>query len=160
MPDVAMDPQQLVETWRINNRINLYLLDAISLEQLADLLSSKGRNVAAQFAHLHNVRLMWLKAVSPAALKSVAKIENDQPIDKELLRSSLTGSGAAIESLLRDAIEHDGRVKGFRPHVPAFLGYMIAHDAHHRSQIIIALKQSGHTIDKKISYGIWEWGSR
>jgi|ERR1035437_2146669 uncharacterized damage-inducible protein DinB len=160
MPEVAMDPKQLVETWRINNRINLYLLDAITPEHLADLLSSKGRNVAAQFAHLHNVRLMWLKAALPDALKTVIKIETDQPIDKDLLESSLTASGAAIEILLQDAIDHDGRVKGFKPHVTAFLGYMIAHDAHHRSQIIIALKQSGHTIDKKFSYGIWEWGSR
>jgi len=27
-----MDAQQLIETWQINNRINLYLLDAVSEE--------------------------------------------------------------------------------------------------------------------------------
>jgi uncharacterized damage-inducible protein DinB len=160
MPEVAMDPQQLVETWRINNRIDLYLLDAIASEHLADSLASNGRNVARQFAHIHNVRLMWLKAALPDALKTVSKIETDQPIDKDLLRLSLIASGAAIESLLQDAVEHDGKVKGFKPHVTAFLGYLIAHDAHHRSQIIIAPKQSGHALDKKTLYGIWEWGSR
>jgi len=51
-------------------------------------------------------------------------------------------------------------VRGFKPHVTAFLGYLLAHDAHHRSQIILALKQSGHKIDQKVGYGIWEWGSR
>ena len=58
------------------------------------------------------------------------------------------------------AVENGGKVKGFKPHVTAFLGYLLAHDAHHRSQIIIAFKQSGHKIDQKIGYGIWEWGSR
>ena len=54
----------------------------------------------------------------------------------------------------------EGKVKNFKPHVTAFLGYIIAHDAHHRSQVIMALKQSGHKIDQKIGYGIWEWGTR
>ena len=38
----------------------------------------------------------------------------------------------------------------------AFVGYRRAQDAHHRSQIIIAM----HPLDKKVLYGIWEWGSR
>lgn len=154
-----MDKQQILDTWAINNRINLYLLDAILPEQLDDQLSSKGRNVGNQFAHLHNVRLMWLKASMPDALAKLAKIEKDDPIDKPLLVKSLTDSGDAIAELLSVSCDK-GKVKNFKPHVTAFLGYIIAHDAHHRSQAIIALKQSGHKIDQKIGYGIWEWGSR
>ena len=37
-----------------------------------------------------------------------------------------------------------GRVKGFKPHPEAFLGYMIAHEAYHRGQIILILKENGH----------------
>lgn len=155
-----MDIDQLVETWQINNRIDLYLLDAIPPENIADALVSKGRNVGEQFAHIHNVRLMWLKSALPEALASLSKIEKEQAGDKELLRSSLANSGTAIEGLVRVAAAAGGRVKGFKPHVTAFLGYIIAHDAHHRSQIIIALKQAGHQMDKKVLYGIWEWGSR
>lgn len=155
-----MDEQQLIETWQINNRINLYLLDGIADEYLRDLLTSKGRDVANQFAHIHNVRLMWLKASLPAEFQGLAKIEKEQSIDKELLTGSLTRSGESIERLLNHAIAGGGKVKGFKPHVTAFVGYLIAHDAHHRSQAIIALKQSGHKIDQKLGYGIWEWGSR
>ena len=53
---------QILDTWNINNRINLYMLAAVPKEALNDLSASKGRTVAEQFAHLHNVRLMWLKA--------------------------------------------------------------------------------------------------
>ena len=154
-----MDALQLTETWQVNNRINLYLLDAIPDEHLADALVSKGRNVGEQFAHIHNVRLMWLKAALPDALRGLSKIEKGVS-GKPLLLDSLTNSAVAIEQLLTFAIENGGRVKGFKPHVTAFLGYLTAHDAHHRSQIIIALKQSGHPLDKKVLYGIWEWGSR
>ena len=155
-----MDAQQLIETWQINNRINLYLLDGIAAEYLDDVLASKGRDVSNQFAHIHNVRLMWLKVSLPAEFEGLAKIEKDQPIDKELLAASLTRSGESITRLLEHAVENGGKVKGFKPHVGAFLGYLIAHDAHHRSQVIIAPKQSGHRLDQKIGYGIWEWGTR
>jgi len=50
--------KELIETWEINNRINLYLLEAIDEAYLKDVSASKGRNVGEQFAHIHNVRLM------------------------------------------------------------------------------------------------------
>ena len=153
-----MDKEQLVETWQINNRMDLYLLDAIKEEQLGDSLSSKGRDVGKQFAHIHNVRLMWLKVAAPDLNEKQTKIEDD--VTKKMLATRFKESGAAIAELLSRAVDNGGKVKGFKPHVAAFLGYLIAHDAHHRSQIILALKQSGHKIDQKIGYGIWEWGSR
>lgn len=155
-----MDINQLIETWAINNRIDLYVLAAVPPEHLPDTLASKGRSVGEQFAHIHNVRLMWLKAALPVELEGLSKIEKEHAGDKQVLASSLTASADAIERLLHHAAADGGRVKGFKPNVTAFVGYLIAHDAHHRSQIIIALKQSGHPLDKKVLYGIWEWGSR
>ena len=77
-----MDSQQLVETWQINNRINLYVLDAIPQEHLVDALVSKGRSVGEQFAHVHNVRLMWLKYALPVALEKLVKLEKTDAGDK------------------------------------------------------------------------------
>ena len=65
----------LIDTWNIHNRINIYLLDAINEEFLTDVSASKGRNVGEQYAHIHNVRLMWLKASSPDLLEGLTKIE-------------------------------------------------------------------------------------
>ena len=155
-----MANNQLVETWQIHDRINLYLLDAVDPQSLGNHSASKGRSVGEQFAHLHNVRLMWLKASAPELLKGLNKIENDQANDKKLLAKSLTESGKAIGALLTQSLEAGGKVKGFKPHAAAFLGYLISHESHHRGQIALTLKQSGKPLDKKISYGMWEWGVR
>jgi uncharacterized damage-inducible protein DinB len=148
----------LTETWEIHNRINLYLLDSIAEPYLADISASKGRTVGEQFAHIHNVRLMWLKASEPALLDGPAKIEKEQ-IRKEILKAALTASGTALEQLFEKTTP-DGKIKGFKPHASGFLGYLISHESHHRGQIMLTLKQSGHPVDKKIQFGIWEWGTR
>lgn len=153
-----MDTNQFIETWDIHNRINLYLLNAIKEEHLSDISASKGRNVGEQFAHIHNVRLMWLKAASPALLEGLNKIEKGV-MTKHLLTEGLTSSASAITILLQNGFEQ-GKIKGFKPHPAAFLGYLISHESHHRGQIMLCLKQSGHPVDQKIQYGLWEWGSR
>ena len=155
-----MATNPIVETWEIHDRINLYLLDAVEAASLDSHSASKGRSVGEQFAHLHNVRLMWLKASAPDLLKGLTKIENDQANDKKLLRKSLVDSGAAIGTLLTNSREAGGKIKGFKPHAAAFLGYLISHESHHRGQIALSLKQAGKPLDKKISYGMWEWGVR
>ena len=155
-----MSNNQLLETWEIHNRINLYLLEAVDAQSLGSHSASKGRSVGEQFAHVHNVRLMWLKSAAPELLKGLNKIENEQANDKKLLAQSLTDSGKAIGALLAQSVEAGGKVKGFKPHATAFLGYLISHESHHRGQIALTLKQAGKPVDKKISYGLWEWGVR
>jgi uncharacterized damage-inducible protein DinB len=149
----------LIETWHINNRINLYLLNALEEAHLNDTLATKGRTVGEQFAHIHNVRLMWIKVSSPEMMKDLSKIEKEDARSKSLLEKQLTLSSDAIGTMLEEGLSI-GRIKGFKPHPEGFLGYMIAHDSHHRSQIILALKNCGNSPTQKVSYGIWEWGVR
>jgi len=151
--------EPLVETWAIHNRINLYLLDAISEESLG-LALPKCRTVFDQFAHVHNVRLMWLKSAAPELLESLQKLETKKAGTKAQLRAALDASGQAIESLLRKGIAVGGKVKGFKPHTTAFLGYLISHESYHRGQIGWTLKQCGHPLDQKTAFGLWEWGVR
>lgn len=152
--------EQLVETWRIHDRINQYLLAAVPAEALGDVSASKGRSVGEQFAHVHNVRLMWLRSAAPELLDGLAKVEKDGAGDADGLRAALQASAAAVEALLRRALAEGGRIKGFKPHAAAFVGYLVSHESHHRGQIALTLKQAGHPLEKKIAYGLWEWGAR
>jgi uncharacterized damage-inducible protein DinB len=70
-----MVEDQLVETWAIHNRINLYFIDALTEEVLGLSLPPKSRTVYDLFAHIHNVRLMWLKAAGLDLLDGLEKLE-------------------------------------------------------------------------------------
>jgi len=151
--------KDLIETWYIHDRINRYLLDAIDEVHFGDISAAKGRNVWELLAHIHNVRLMWLKVASPDLFTMQTKIEKDDLTSKLVLSGLLKQSGEAIGKLLEKGFT-EGKIKGFKPHPAAFLGYLISHESHHRGQIMVVLKECGHKIDQKTAYGLWEWGSR
>ena len=147
----------LIETWNIHARINAYLLETLDEEQL-DAKLAKGRTPRAQFVHMHNVRLMWFKSARPDLLDGLEKLENDA--SKEKLLGELQKSSMAVETMLADSLEGDGRIKGFKPHVHGYIGYLISHESHHRGQVEIMLRLAGLAISDKTSFGLWEWGSR
>jgi len=155
-PKVADINEQLVDTWNIHNNINLYLLQEVPADHLKDLSASKGRTVAEQFAHIHTNRLQWLNEISPDLTKDLIDlVDGNALLTKELLITQLTKSSKAIEALLRRSLK-EGSLKN-HPHPTTFFGYLISHESHHRGQIVLSLKQSGHPLSEKVSYGLWNW---
>ncbi|MCB8933511.1 MAG: DinB family protein [Fimbriimonadaceae bacterium] len=148
----------LVETWRINACINLYLLDALSPEQLVAPVA-KGKTAVGHLAHVHNVRLMWLKAAAEELLEGVEKLD-PKAADGAALREALGRSADRIGTLIERAETPEGRVKGFKPHCAGFVGYLIAHESFHRAQVELGLRQAGLPLSDKVAYGMWEWGAR
>ena len=151
--------EQLIETWAIHDRIHRYLLDAVADDALGAALGAKNRTVYQLFAHIHNTRLLWLKSAAPELLVGLVKLEG-RTGDRGPLAVALKASGGAIDSLLRKALAAGGKVKGFKPHAVAFIGYLIAHESHHRGHIGWTLKGTGSPLDQKTAYGLWEWGVR
>ncbi len=152
---------QIIESWYTNNRINLLLIDHISDEGMACTLSMRGgRNVSRQFAHLHTNRVWHMQKRAPHLAENLHAFgTNDEP-DRSMLRERLEHSGDVLADYLRLAVSGDSRVKCFKKGPVAYLSYFIAHESHHRGNILLTLKQSGHPADKDARYAIWDWDRR
>lgn len=148
----------LLNAFNTNNRINLYLIENLPAEAWnAKPAGGKGRTIAAIVAHMHNVRVMWLKAAGAEEIPP--QLERSTVTPAEALRA-LESSWEALSAVISNAMAGNGRIKNFRPDVAGFLGYLIAHDAHHRGQITMLARQLGHPLPQKAMFGMWEWGRR
>lgn len=151
-------PGALLNAFDVNDRINHYLIENLPLAAwTAKPTEGKGRTVTAIVAHMHNVRVMWLKATKSEEIP--AQLDRATVTPTQAVHA-LKASHHALGTVMRHALETDGRVKGFRPDVAGFFGYLIAHDAHHRGQIAMLARQLGHPLPQKAMFGMWEWGSR
>jgi uncharacterized damage-inducible protein DinB len=144
----------LADTWLLNNRVNLRLLGQLSDAQLAYASNPRARSVAEQFAHLHTVRLIWLEVAAPAGVP-LAKIEKGAAT-APALRAALEASALALATAIAE-VEQTGRMRGYKRGVAAFVGYLLAHEAHHRGQIVLHLKYAKMALDPKAGYELWEW---
>src|SRR5262245_33902968 len=151
--------EQLVETWQINHRVTLRLLQGLTDEELRATLSTRGgRNVARQLAHVHEVRLMFAELTSKtnrlAKLPHFAK--GEVPAKKDL-NQALAASARAIETTIRESWANDGQTPGFKRGLFPLMGYLIAHESHHRGSMLLTLKQSGFKLSDELRWGLWDW---
>ncbi len=149
---------ELAEAWQTNNRINLLLIDRITPEGMSATLAKRGgRGVAGEFAHIHNVRLMYLERRAKDLASGLTKFPTGAVPSKAQLTKALKASAKAVEALLVGVLEGHPRRRGFRKGLPTTLAYFVSHEAHHRGRILLTLKVAGHTLDKNTQMAIWGW---
>ena len=151
--------EQLVESWQINQRVTLKLLDALADDALQATLSTRGgRNVARQLAHVHEVRLMLAELTSKtnrnAKLPHFAKGESP---GKDQLLTAFAASATGVETSIREGWANGGKLPGFKRGVVPMVGYLIAHESHHRGSILLTLKQTGYKLSDELRWGLWDW---
>jgi len=149
--------QALAQSFQVNEAANqLLLLNVSDGSWRAVRPTGKGRSIAAIACHIHNVRLMWLSA---AEAKMPPKLDEKTASRDEVMRA-LTRSADGVRRLIDKGLaDPAGKVPNFKPDVVLFVGYLIAHDSHHRGQIAMLVRQLGYPLPAKVNFGLWEWGT-
>jgi uncharacterized damage-inducible protein DinB len=105
--------QALLNAFETNERINQNLLENIPAPAWHTTPSGKGRTIVAIVAHIHNVRVRWLKA---AAKESGIPEQLDRnSTTPSQAAKSLTQSYAALNAVIQSAVEGDDRVQASSP---------------------------------------------
>lgn len=151
--------EELVAAFLRGNAHNLTLLRAIDVESLLLRPRPRARTIGKVFAHLHEVRLRWLGAAGGERhLAEIEPLADGEEESRDALEAALAASAAAVAAHLRETLAAGARVKGFRGSVPDFVAYLVAHDAHHRGQVLALLSREEKKVPQQVAYGLWEWG--
>lgn len=144
---------QLLDIWRIHTRINLEILDTIDEVDFEKRLNHYETSIWGQFAHIHNVRRLWLMRVEGLA-DGLVEIEESSVDDRKFLRENLKSSAERVQKMLNLGTETGGELPYFQPHLGAFVGYLIAHECMHHGEIGMILGSIGKELPLEV---VWNW---
>jgi uncharacterized damage-inducible protein DinB len=123
------------------------------------------RTIRAIAAHLHNSRCSWLRTLGREhGIPTPARVDQRRVTPRQLV-TALNRSSAGMEALLELGLDSEGEVppsKGYvwrnlSLDVGHVLTYFIAHEAHHRGQIVMVARQTGHRLPSVTTAALWWW---
>ena len=161
--------QAIFGAWKTNNRVSIFLVEHLSAELWeAKMPGAPRRTIRMLAAHMHNARCMWVKTLGKEHGIAIPPSVDRYKVDPAELSAALHQSGAGILSLLRFGCEQGGSLPGSSAYVwrnlPLDVGhvlsYFVAHEAHHRGQIVMLGRQLGHRLPAEVTAGLWQWSRR
>jgi uncharacterized damage-inducible protein DinB len=153
-----------VQIFAANDRMNQLLIEHLDPAAWKAKPPAKTRSIAAIFTHMHNVRTKWIRLTAPH-LKVPSQL-NRTHCTPQQARAALAESAARCTEMLAEALgSNEDRIQKFHrdgwakpwPVGPEMLCYMLAHEAHHRGQVLMLAHQLGFPLPTKVMSGIWNW---
>lgn len=159
----------LLQAWETNNRTTVFLMENLpTVLWTAAVPGAPRRTVRMIAGHMHNARCMWIKTLGRPHGISVPPSVDRRRVGRAQLIAALKQSGRGIANLLDLGCERNGRIPPTSAYVwrnlPLDVGhvltYFVAHEGHHRGQIVMVARQLGHRLPPAVTNGLWQWTKR
>jgi uncharacterized damage-inducible protein DinB len=119
-------------------------------------------------AHLHNARSRWIRTLGSELGVTVPRQVDARRVTPRQLLPALRRSGDGILALLRIGCERGGMIpptslytwRNLPLDVGHVLTYFVAHEAHHRGQLVMAARALGARLPNEVTGGLWQWNRR
>jgi len=170
MTKSALDQRDmLLAAWRTNNRVTVFLIEHLPHELWgATVPGAPHRTVRMIAGHIHNARCMWIKTLGKEHGIALPQAVNRHKIGAAELIPALGDSSLGIISLLNLGFDYGGVIPASSSYtwrnlpldVGHVLTYFVAHEAHHRGQIVMLARQLGHRLPAEITGGLWHFSKR
>ena len=160
---MAVDQQRgVLATWQTSSGVTTFLIEHLPDEVWrATIPGAPRRTVQMVGGHLHNCRCMWVKMLGKKHGLAVPRSVDRRRVSRRQLVAALARSSRAIGQLLEIGLANGGRLPGFSPpDVTHFLAYHVAHEGHHRGQIVMVARQLGYRLPREVTNGLWQWSKR
>ena len=165
-PDLA---DTLVPVWGTTNRITVFLIENLSPELWAAAVPGAPRRTVRMIAgHIHNARCLWIKTLGKEhGIEVPDSVDRRRVSPKQLVRA-LDRSSRGMISLLTLGCDHGGTIPSSSAYtwrnlpldVGHVLAYFVAHEAHHRGQIVMIARQLNYRLPADVTAGLWQWSQR
>jgi len=159
--------EALLNTWKTNNRTTIFLIERLPADLWNEKIPGQPRRTVGMIAsHIHNSRCSWIKSIGKEqTVKTPARVDLYRAGRNEVV-AALSRSSQAMLKLFSASIDNGGKLPSkpawlnFPNDVAHFLAYFVAHEGHHRGQIIMLARLLNHRLPREVTDGMWQWNTR